>query len=352
MIDERLVNPPLAPAAPEELYFNEKQNAWILSHHRDVLDALRSADLSQAGPRGSVGDSSLKTPREKMDPAVFSALLSYHSSKLQNEITDMASGLLESLPSARPVDLVSQFIRPWCLASAIELTGVDPVHSSRLASLLSALYKSDAAPHDSKLKVVAKEANQELNRFFSGPTSSYQKSLFLGVAQTAAIFLASAWVALLEHLSEWTLLQTHPHWLPKATEELLRYAGPVHSLFRRVERDTNICGIGMVAGARLILRLASANWDPQQFADPRRLNIARGATGHLALSSGTHYCVGASLVRTMTGIATGALLNRCLEPELTSPVNWCDGTMLIWPSSLPALLGAAPPILNRTAIQS
>jgi len=46
MAIEPLANVPLSPPAPEDQYFSEGQNAWILSHHRDVLAALRSADLS------------------------------------------------------------------------------------------------------------------------------------------------------------------------------------------------------------------------------------------------------------------------------------------------------------------
>ncbi len=339
MAIEPLANVPLSPPAPEDLYFSESQNAWILSRHRDVLAALRSADLSQARPPKTATDTNAKPAGEKVHSEIHIPLLSSHTSKWQTEINWLASALLQPLFANRPVDLVAEFIRPWCLDSAIALTGINPIHSARLARLVSHLSESDAAPHDAAAKSRATEANQKLDQFFLWSSASYEKSLFLGIAQTVPAFLASAWAALLQHPAEWKILQTHPDWIPKATEELLRYAGPVHSLFRQADRETSICGTRIAAGDRLILRLASANRDAQQFAEPDRLDIRRGATGHLALSSGFHYCSGASLVRMMTATATESILARYSESKLSNSFEWSCGTMLIWPSSLPVLPG-------------
>jgi cytochrome P450 len=190
-----------------------------------------------------------------------------------------------------------------------------------------------------RCEVASKGSKPEVGSILLVAECFVRKSLFLGIAQTVPAFLASAWVALLQHPSEWRILQTHSDWIPKATEECLRYAGPVHSLFRQADRETSICGTKITTGDRLTLRLASANRDPQQFAEPDRLDIRRGAAGHLALSSGFHYCVGASLVRMMTATATQSILARYSQPKLSHPFEWSCGTMLIWPSSLPVLLG-------------
>jgi cytochrome P450 len=341
---------PLSPPAPDDPYFSAGEQAWILSRHRDVLAATRSTGLSQARPPKAAPDPSVKPDREKscfaeangwIHSEVFTALVNSQTSKRQAEINALASALLEPLPRDRPVDLVAQFIRPWCLASAIALTGVDPADSERLAQLVRYLSESDAAPHDVELKSRAKQANKELDCFFLWPRASHAKSMFLGVAQTVPYFLASAWAALLQHPSEWNTLRANPDWIPKATEEFLRFAGPVHSVFRQAEREISICGTRIATGDRLILRLASANRDPQQFTDPDILDIKRGAAGHLALSSGSHYCVGASIVRMMTATATQGILARYSKAELSGPVEWSWGTMLGWASSLPVLLGSA-----------
>jgi cytochrome P450 len=342
---------PLSPPAPEDLYFGEAQEAWVLSRHRDVLAALRSTHLAQARPPETSADFSAKPDREKCCSAVANgcihsevvpALQDSQTSERQIEMSARASALLESLLKDRPVDLAAQFFRPWCLASAVALTGVNPAHTERLGQLVKYLSESDRSPHELDVKHRAKEANKELDRYLVRPGASHAKSMFLGIAQTVPYFLASAWAALLQHPPQVKQLQKHPGWMLKATEELLRYAGPVHTLFRRADRDLDIGGTKIKSSDRLILRLRSANRDPQQFPDPDRLDFTRDVSGHLALSSGSHYCVGASLVRTMSAMATQAILTRYAEPRLSKPVEWCYGTMLIWPSSLPVLLGNAP----------
>jgi hypothetical protein len=343
MIDTELfVHVPLSPSAPKDLYFDPVQQAWIVSRHRDVLNALRSADLSQTRPPEPTADWSAKQECQKLQANMVTALPSFPTSKWQIEIEERASILLHNLSRYRPVDLVAGFIRPWCLASAVTATGVDPAHAQRLDHVVRCLSERDAAPENVDLKYRAKEANKELDRFFFPPSASHAKSLFLGTAQTAPYFLASAWTALFQHLPQAKQLRIHPNWMRTATEELLRYAGPVHTLFRQAGKDMNIGGTKIRCGDRLILKLGSANRDPERFPEPNRLDFTRDVAGHLALSAGPHYCVGASIVRIMTAIATRAILALYSEPQLSEPVEWSCGTMLIWPSSLPVLLGNGP----------
>jgi cytochrome P450 len=336
---ESFENVPLSPASPEDLYFSKGRHAWIVGRYRDVLTALRSTDLAQTGPPTTLANRRLRPDREKMRAEILTAIPSFHSSRWQMEINGFASAQLRLLARSRPVDLVAQFFRPWCLASAVALTGIDPAYNECLANLVSYLCDADAAPHDVDLKSRAKEADQELDRMFQLRSTSFYKSMFLGIAQTLPAFLASAWAALLQHPTQLRQLQKHPGWMPNATEELLRYAGPVHTLFRQANRDMDICGTTIEGGDHLILRLGSANRDPRQFPEPDRLDLTRDIAGHLALSSGSHYCIGGRLVRMMTATATQAILTLYSEPRLSSPVEWSCGTMLIWPSSLPVVLG-------------
>ena len=335
-------NVPLLPSAPDDLYFSEGQKAWIASRYRDVLVALRSTDFSQIGPPRAAADPRLLQDHDEIHAEIAEALPSHRISKWQIEIKRLAFALLRSLSGNCPVDLVAEFIRPWSLASALALIGIDPVHSECLANLVSCLSQSDAAPDDMTLKSRAREANNALDGIFQARGAPSYKSLFLGVAHTFPAFLGSAWAALLQHPAQAKQLQKHPGWMPQATEELLRYAGPVHTLFRHTERTTEICVKKIERGDRLILRLGSANRDPQQFRQPDHLDFTRDVAGHLALSSGPHYCVGALLVRMMTTTATQAILALYSEPQLSKPVEWSCGTMLIWPASLPVLLGNAP----------
>lgn len=331
---------PLFPPTPEDLYFSGSDYAWILSRYLDVSMALRSPCLSQSRPTGEpASDPRVRQSHDGKTSEFSSNFLATQVPGWQIQIKSSAISLLERLSTLRPVDLVSDFVRPWCLEAALTLASIDVRHGPHLGRLIARLSESDAAPLDTDLKGQAREANRELDRFFQSRSAPNLKSLLLGVSQTLPTFLASAWVTLLEHPAALRSLQEHPTMIVKGIQELLRYAGPVHTVFRQADSDVEIAGKVIRRDDRLILRISSANRDPLQFSDPDRLDFTREVAGHLALSAGSHHCPGASIVRTLTAIATQVLIERYFSPELAGPVVWSFGTMLIWPSSIPVLLG-------------
>lgn len=334
-------NLPLSPPAVQEHRFDSGCNAWILSRHRDVLTALRSPFLSQARPIRP-GESKPSEPIDgKQDTGFSTVSLPAATYAWAVQMERQARASLERLDTERQVDLVVEFIRPWCLDAALSITGVDARDKLYLADLIGHLNGSDSAPDNGDLKKRASGANKDLHLFFQAHNGSSFKSLFLGLAQTLPTFIASAWAALLQHPDQFSVLNRHPDQIPKAIEELLRYAGPVHTLFREAEKDLELWGEHILSGDRLILRVASANRDPEKFVHPDRLDITRDVAGHLALSAGAHSCPGASIVRLMTAIATRTFLEQFTEFELSGPVVWSCGTMLTWPSSLPVSLSRA-----------
>lgn len=333
-----LENLPLSPVAVQERRFDSECNAWLFSRHRDVTAALRSPLLSQARPPRP-GTSKPREPRGSQQPAGFSPVyLPATTRGWEAQMKCQVRASLQQLCTEGPVDLAVEFLRPWCLDAALAIAGVDTHNRLYLADRISHLTRSDAAPENSELKERARRANKDLDIFFQTRQGSSLKSLFLGVAQTLPAFIASAWAALLHHPDQFNRLHRDPDKIPKAVEELLRYAGPVHTLFRQAESDLELRGAHISSGDRLILRLTSANRDPEKFVSPDRLDVTRDVAGHLALSAGVHSCPGASIVRLMTATATRAFLEQFIHFELSGPVIWSCGTMLVWPSNLPVSL--------------
>jgi cytochrome P450 len=81
-----------------------------------------------------------------------------------------------------------------------------------------------------------------------------------------------------------------------------------------VTEDTEIAGTSIAAGDLVMLSLPAANRDPALIEDPDRLDVRRGALGHVAFGHGIHHCLGAPLARMEMRIAFPALLRRF--PEL------------------------------------
>src|SRR5690606_18935253 len=99
-----------------------------------------------------------------------------------------------------------------------------------------------------------------------------------------------------------------------AVEELLRLESPAQGLFREATRDTEIGGVPIPRGARIMVHYGAANRDAEAFGrpdeyDPERPELLR----HMAFGKGIHVCIGAPLARLELRIALPALLRRLTD---------------------------------------
>lgn len=109
---------------------------------------------------------------------------------------------------------------------------------------------------------------------------------------------------LLAHQDEWAALVDDPSLVPNAVEEALRFDGPVSGHRRTAAIDTEVGGVPIPAGSRLVLLFGSADRDPEHFPDPDRLDVRReNSAEHLSFGKGVHFCLGAPLARMEMRIA-------------------------------------------------
>jgi unspecific monooxygenase len=95
-----------------------------------------------------------------------------------------------------------------------------------------------------------------------------------------------------------------------AIEELLRFDSPTPVFERWVLEPTEVGGVLLEPGMRVVLLYASGNRDPRAFASPDALDFTRDPNQHLAFGLGIHYCLGAPLARLELQIALPALARR------------------------------------------
>ncbi|PBC39481.1 cytochrome P450 [Rhodococcus sp. ACS1] len=118
-----------------------------------------------------------------------------------------------------------------------------------------------------------------------------------------------------------------PEWVRRDLDEFLRLDSPVGCMARVATRDTEVNGVTIKAGERVLVRFDSANRDEEHFdrADELVLDEIRG--GHMAFGLGVHRCLGSNLARLQIGIAYEELLGRIenlgLAPE--SEISWVPG---------------------------
>ncbi|HEX7863411.1 MAG TPA: cytochrome P450/oxidoreductase [Variovorax sp.] len=133
-------------------------------------------------------------------------------------------------------------------------------------------------------------------------TDSYLHSMMMaGIVaahETTANATANAVKLLLQHPHVWRELCEDPGLIPNAVEECLRHNGSVAAWRRLVTKDTQIDGVDLPAGSRLLIVTSSANHDEGHFADADLFDIRRdNASDHLTFGYGSHQCMGKNLAR-------------------------------------------------------
>lgn len=108
-------------------------------------------------------------------------------------------------------------------------------------------------------------------------------------------------------------------------EEVVRVLGVVQHRMRIATIDTELGGVRIKAGDRIIPVLIAANRDPAQFGQhPENFDLARNrAHEHLAFITGPRTCPGAPLARIEMRLVFEALLDRLenvrLDPDAAQP---------------------------------
>ncbi|MFJ7069821.1 cytochrome P450 [Streptomyces sp. NPDC101115] len=104
-------------------------------------------------------------------------------------------------------------------------------------------------------------------------------------------------LALAEHPPQQRMLWAGDVGTDTAVDELLRWHPPVLSFRRTATRATELAGVPIAAGDKVVVFHASANHDERAFADPRRLDLARSPNPQVSFGDGPHVCLGAHFAR-------------------------------------------------------
>jgi 4-methoxybenzoate monooxygenase (O-demethylating) len=133
--------------------------------------------------------------------------------------------------------------------------------------------------------------------------------LSAGVDTTISAFTAALW-SLATHSEQWAALRQDPSLARAAFEEAIRFEGPIQTFFRTTTRDTNLGGVAMGPGEKVLLLLAGANRDAEKFPDPDRFDITRRTVGHVGYGFGIHVCVGQVVARLEGEALLGAIARQ------------------------------------------
>jgi len=131
--------------------------------------------------------------------------------------------------------------------------------------------------------------------------------------------IGNALYSLAHHPDAYAQLRADLSLARPAFEEALRWESTVQTFFRTTARDCEIAGHAVPENWKVLCMLASANRDPRKWPEPDTYRIDRRPSGHMALGSGIHGCVGQAVARLEGEVVLTALAARVAAIEPAAP---------------------------------
>ncbi len=150
--------------------------------------------------------------------------------------------------------------------------------------------------------------------------------LFAAGQDTSAKLLGNSLKLLCEDQDLQAQLRTDRSLIPAFVEEMLRVEGSTKATFRIARRTTEVGGVTIPAGKKVVVALSAANRDPRRWDDPTDFRLDRPrAIEHLAFGRGSHVCAGAPLARAEVRVMLDRLLALTSSITLSEEHHGANG---------------------------
>jgi cholest-4-en-3-one 26-monooxygenase len=332
---------------------------WVVSKHRDVREvSLRSDVFSSAkksivprykvtGGGGQIEAGSLSMimmddpEHTRLRKIISRGFTPRAVERLRAELNQRAQRIAAQAAEEGSGDFVFQVARELPLQAIAELLGVPYEDRGKLFDWTNQMIGGDDDPEfadynpmESTAELIwyamqlaqqkAKQPGDDivstlLDSEADGQLTEAEFGMFvvtLTVAgnETTRNSITQGMMAFSEYPRQWELFKAER---PKtAADEIIRWASPITAFQRTAMVDTELGGVQIKRGQRLVLFYRSANFDEDVFADPFAFDILRNPNPHLGFGgTGAHYCVGANLARMTIDLMFNAIADHI--PDLT-----------------------------------
>ncbi|MGH9094196.1 MAG: cytochrome P450 [Acidimicrobiales bacterium] len=153
---------------------------------------------------------------------------------------------------------------------------------------------------------------------------------------TTSYALSGGMEALLRDPDQLTALRDDPELAANAAEESIRWTSPVRHFLRYATERTEISGVTIPEGGRVLLSYPSANRDEEIFDSPRTFDIRRpNADKLLSFGVGAHFCLGSQFARREVRTMLGRLAAQLAHIEPAGDAEWSRSSFVSGVKHLP-----------------
>lgn len=334
---------------------------WAILRHADIVEVSRNpAIFSSAHEHGGhrifnenevgltgAGDAAVGIPFISRDPPIHTryrkfvmpALAPGRLDGIEALIEQRAEALLAKVPIGQSVDIVPLLSAPLPLLTLAELLGVGADSWQQLYHWTNAFVGEDDPEFRTSPEAMAKimgeffEFSKSLfdarraepgpdiasllaNTEIDGepvPFADFMANLILvlvGGNETTRNSISHSIINFARNPDQWDALRADPALMKTATAEMVRYATPVIHMRRTAIADTEIGGVAVARGDKVVMWYASGNRDEGVFNDPNRFDITRKGPTHIGFGAGQHVCVGSRLAEMQLRVVFSQLAQR------------------------------------------
>ncbi|MCX4446334.1 cytochrome P450 [Streptomyces sp. NBC_01789] len=319
--------------------------------------ALQAGEIADGWPLRTFATVQGMTTADGADHRRLRALMSKaftarRVEELRPRIVELTERLLNGLEAAAAaedgvVDLRTHFALPLPMGVICELLGVDEAHHDRLHDLSSRIVATDigpaevmaanremvetlgavvaartAGPGDDLTSAMIAAREQDGDRFSPHELIGTLMLTVIAGHETTLNLITNAVRALCTHRDQLGLVLSGGVSWADVVEETLRWDSPVSYFpFRYPTRDLTLGGTVIPRGTPVLAGYSAAGRDTRAHGpDAARFDITRtGASRHLSLGHGAHYCMGAPLARLESTTALEQLFTRFPALDLAVP---------------------------------
>lgn len=209
--------------------------------------------------------------------------------------------------------LLSLIHEMTAIMSQAEMTAEDLSRSDKASRVYfdyfgSHLDKSEWLPDSSLTKTLL--LAERAGRLTRDDSLSALMAVFIGSIHTTMTSITNAVNALGKHRRQREIVVKDPSRLSSAVDEVLRFDPPVHFRHRYVSEPVTMHGHRIEPRVKVMIGLASANWDERVYENPDVFDITRTQARPLTFGGGTHFCLGMRLGRLEAEQFVAKLLSR------------------------------------------
>ncbi|WP_146347161.1 cytochrome P450 [Phaeobacter marinintestinus] len=312
----------------------EQQQAFAVARYDEVVQVLRGADRFISGRGLSLNDdvnallignslNSDNPAHDKQRAVTATPIMPKNLRPLESYIHDTAQGLADRLVAQGRFDGMSEFAQVLPVSIVIDLVGLSDAGQENMLKWAAAAFnlfegfnaRSQAAfgelvglrdyldkygkPEHLKEGGLARRIFEVApEKGFSEAQAAQMMRDYINPSLDTTVSAAGfAAYYFAKFPDQWNLLRENPDLVPNAVEEVVRMATPIRAFSRYIAEDTEVSGVALPKGQRIIAIYASANRDHTVWDDPDRFDITRNLRKHLGFGHGKHTCMGLHLAR-------------------------------------------------------